>query len=72
MVDGNGEKFMQGEMNAKEVVFCVVDGDKYNISSREGDEWKIELFRICESLRRKLGYEVDVEWVYDGNQVYIL
>ena len=72
MVDGNGERFMQGEMNANEVVFCIVDRNKYNVSSQKGDEWQIELFRIGEKLRRKRGYDVDMEWVYDGEQVYIL
>lgn len=72
MVDGNVEMFMQGEVNAKEVIFCIADKNGYHMSVQGNGKWEIELFRICDQLRQNLGYEVDVEWVYDGKQVYII
>lgn len=72
IVNGNAEKYMLGELSAENTVFCVVDPKGFMLSSNENSGWQYDLFQIGDRLRRLMGYEVDVEWVYDGRQVYIL
>lgn len=72
IVDGNAERFMLGELSAENTVFCTVNQEGLKLSSKEKVGWQYDLFQIGDRLRRLMGYEVDVEWVYDGTQVYIL
>lgn len=72
MVEGNSEKLMQGEVSFEKVLHCIENQGNLTISENNTENWIKELFEICARLRKTLNYEVDVEWAYDGNKVYIL
>ena len=72
VVSGNCEKLMSGEISAEKIIHGIVNGDECVLSESDSEAWISELCFICNNISDKLGYEVDIEWLYDGEKIYIL
>ena len=70
-VAGSCEKLMSGEKSAERVTYAIIKEEKCLVSKTEDINIVEQLCPICKKIRDELGYEIDMEWGYLNDQLYI-
>jgi hypothetical protein len=67
-VEGLGEKLVSGQEEAK----VYIPGEEDNITNSSVKEILDNLYEEILKIKNILNYEVDVEWAFDGEKLYII